>query len=81
MRKLVCNRYFPNPLGIVFAEKERVILSQSADWRENPPDIQSAICRTLLGRSVDFGDSHTSDIGHWFRMTGKSGRALIERSF
>ncbi len=23
----------------------------------------------MLSRSVDFGDSHTSDVGHWFRMT------------
>ncbi len=38
-----------------------VILSQRARWRENPLDLQSAICRALLGCSVDFGDSHTSD--------------------
>ncbi len=52
--RLVCNRYCPNPLGIVPAEviesflagvkapNRTVILSQRARWRENPPDIQSA---------------------------------------
>ncbi len=25
-----------------------VILSQRARWRENPPDVRSAICRALL---------------------------------
>ena len=38
-----------------------VIASQSADWRGNP--------FLLLRQGVT--DSHTSDIGHWFGMTGQ----------
>ena len=50
-------------------QKSGVIPSQCSHWRGNPPVIQTFLFQksTLY---LCLGDCHTSDIGHWFAMTG-----------
>ena len=54
---------------LVGSLKDTVIASQCAHWRGNPPDFQTFIVKNTIDTGK-IGDCHTSDIGHWFAMTG-----------
>ena len=67
------------------ASNNTVIPNQSSDWCGNlhriPGSLSSyrlfypAVFSEFIHAKLCFypGDCHTSDVGHWFAMTGKSG--------
>ena len=57
------------PQGFSDCQKSGVIPSQCAHWRGNPPVFRTFLLKKWT-LSLCLGDCHTSDIGHWFAMTG-----------